>query len=159
MHDGIGAERSDRGDRRFMELADFIAQWSKDPSTKVGAVIVDPRNKRIVSTGFNGFPYGVEDSADRLEDKSVKYEMIVHAETNALMFAGEQANGCVLYVTPLPPCARCAVLIIQSGITRVVSPTHTLKRMLVSRHNSQLFTRSSSAISYWSAASMCRPVA
>lgn len=110
-------------DRRFMELAEFIAQWSKDPSTKVGAVIIDPRNKRIVSTGFNGFPFGVEDTADRLEDRSIKYEMVVHAETNALMFAGEQANGCTLFVTPLPPCARCAVLIIQAGIQRVISPT------------------------------------
>jgi len=113
----------DKWDRRFMELADFIAQWSKDPSTKVGAVIMDPRNKRIVSTGFNGFPFGVEDTADRLENLSIKYEMVVHAETNALMFAGEQANGCTLYVTPLPPCARCAVLIIQAGIKRVLSPT------------------------------------
>lgn len=114
---------SDKWDRRFMELAGFIAQWSKDPSTKVGAAIVDPRNKRVVSTGFNGFPFGVEDTADRLEDRSIKYEMVVHAETNALMFAGEQANGCTLYVTPLPPCARCAVLIIQAGIKRVISPT------------------------------------
>lgn len=115
--------RSEKWDRRFMELAGFIAQWSKDPSTKVGAVIVDPRNKRIVATGFNGFPFGVEDTAERLEDRAVKYEMVVHAETNALMFAGEQANGCTVYVTPLPPCARCAVLLIQAGIKRVVSPT------------------------------------
>lgn len=111
-----------------MELASFIAAWSKDPSTKVGAVIVDPRNKRIVSTGFNGFPFGVEDKAERLDDRSVKYEMVVHAETNALMFAGTQAAGCTLYVTPLPPCARCAVLIIQSGIRRVVSPTPDTSR-------------------------------
>jgi dCMP deaminase len=110
-------------DKRFMELAGFIAQWSKDPSTKVGAAIVDPHNKRVVSTGFNGFPFGVQDTADRLEDRSIKYEMVVHAETNALMFAGNQADGCTLYVTPLPPCARCAVLIIQAGIKRIVSPT------------------------------------
>ena len=113
---------SAKWDQRFMELAAFIAQWSKYPSTKVGAVIVDPRNKRIVSTGFNGLPFGVEDTADRLGTREIKYEMVVHAETNALMFAGTQANGCTLYVTPLPPCARCAVLIIQSGIRRVVSP-------------------------------------
>ncbi len=115
--------KSEKWDRRFMELAGFISAWSKDPSTKVGAVIVDPRNKRIVSTGFNGFPFGVEDRAERLDDRAVKYEMVVHAETNALMFAGTQAAGCTLYVTPLPPCARCAVLIIQAGIKRVVSPT------------------------------------
>jgi dCMP deaminase len=120
--------RSSKWDKRFMELAGFIAAWSKDPSTKVGAVIVDPRNKRIVSTGFNGFPFGVEDKAERLDDRSIKYEMVVHAETNALMFAGTQASGCTLYVTPLPPCARCAVLIIQSGIRRVVSPTPDTSR-------------------------------
>lgn len=120
--------QSDKWDRRFMELADFIAQWSKDPSTKVGAVVVDPRNKRVVSTGFNGFPFGVEDKAERLDDRSVKYEMVVHAETNALMFAGGQAQNCTLYVTPLPPCARCAVLVIQAGIRRVVSPTPDTSR-------------------------------
>ncbi|MDA0998313.1 MAG: dCMP deaminase family protein [Proteobacteria bacterium] len=117
------ASSDSKWDRRFMELATFIAGWSKDPSTKVGAVVVQPRNRRIVATGYNGFPAGVEDSEDRLGDRSIKYEMVVHAEQNALMFAGNQAEGCTLYVTPLPPCARCAVLIIQSGVRRVVSPT------------------------------------
>ena len=72
--------------------------------------------------GFNGFPAGVEDSEDRLETREIKYEMVVHAEANALLFAGPAAEGCTLYVTPLPPCARCAVLIIQAGISRVVCP-------------------------------------
>jgi len=66
-------------------LTAFIAQWSKDPSTKVGAVIIDPRNKRIISTGFNGFPVGVENTTDRLGTREIKYKMVVHAETNALM--------------------------------------------------------------------------
>ena len=65
----------DKWDNRFYDLAAYIADWSKDPSTKVGAVIVDPKNKRIVSTGFNGFPFGVEDTAERLENRDVKYEM------------------------------------------------------------------------------------
>ncbi len=138
-------------DKRFMELAHFIAQWSKDPSTKVGAVIVNPKNRRIVATGFNGFPAGVEDSADRLEDRSIKYEMVVHAEQNALMFAGNQADGCTLYVTPLPPCARCAVLIIQSGIRRVVSPTPDLSRELwaaQSKISEQMFKESKVDLTY-----------
>jgi len=113
----------DKWDRRFFGLADFISDWSKDPSTKVGAVIVHPQTKRIVSTGFNGFPSGVEDAEERLKDRAIKYEMVVHAEQNALVFAGPQAEGGTLYVTPLPPCARCAVLIIQAGIKRVVCPT------------------------------------
>ncbi len=112
----------DKWDERFMGLAVHIAGWSKDPSTQVGAVLIDPRNKRVVATGFNGFPAGVEDRADRLENREVKYEMVVHAEQNALMFAGTQAQDCTIYVTPLPPCARCAALLIQSGVQRVVCP-------------------------------------
>ena len=114
---------SDKWDDRFMELATFIAGWSKDPSTRVGAVIANANTKRVVSMGFNGFPAGVEDSEDRLGTREIKYEMVVHAEANALLFAGPAAENCTLYVTPLPPCARCAVLIIQAGISRVVCPT------------------------------------
>ena len=113
----------DKWDDRFIELANFIASWSKDPSTQVGAVIANSNTKRVISMGYNGFPAGVEDTAERLGTREIKYEMVVHAESNALLFAGPAAEGCTLYVTPLPPCARCAVLIIQAGISRVVSPT------------------------------------
>ena len=118
-----GEDMLDKWDGRFMDLANFVAGWSKDPSTRVGAVIANANTKRVVSMGFNGFPAGVEDSEDRLETREIKYEMVVHAEANALLFAGPAAEGCTLYVTPLPPCARCAVLIIQAGINRVVCPT------------------------------------
>ncbi len=141
----------DKWDTRFYGLAGYIADWSKDPSTKVGAVVVDPTNKRIVSTGFNGFPYGVEDSAERLENREIKYEMVVHAEMNALVFAGPQAAGCTLYVTPLPPCARCAVIIIQAGITRVVSPRPDMSKepwATQSRISEQMFTEAGIAIDY-----------
>ena len=120
---GEGEDMLDKWDGRFMDLANFVAGWSKDPSTQVGAVIANANTKRMVSMGFNGFPAGVEDSEDRLETREIKYEMVVHAEANALLFAGPAAEGCTLYVTPLPPCARCAVLIIQAGISRVVCPT------------------------------------
>jgi dCMP deaminase len=110
----------DKWDHRFLGLAAYIADWSKDPSTKVGAVITHTRSKRTISTGFNGFPAGVQDLQERLYDRQIKYEMVVHAEQNALMFAGERAEGATIYVHPLPPCARCAVMIIQAGITRVV---------------------------------------
>ena len=113
----------EKWDDRFIELAKFVAGWSKDPSTQVGAVIANSNTKRVVSMGYNGFPAGVEDTADRLGTREIKYEMVVHAESNALLFAGPAAEGCTLYVTPLPPCARCAVLIIQAGISRVVCPT------------------------------------
>lgn len=116
---------TEKWDKRFVALAEHIAGWSLDPSTKVGAVIVDNK-KRIVSVGFNGFPRGIADDA-RLTDKTEKYEHIIHAEINALTFAQRDLTGCTLYVWPLPPCARCATQIIQNGIRRVVAPIPSKK--------------------------------
>lgn len=119
--------KSTKWDKRFLELAKLCGSWSKDPSTQVGAVIVDDNN-RIVSVGYNGFPKGVEDSEERLLDREQKYDIIVHAEANALMFANKSVEGCTLYTWPFQPCSRCAGLIIQSGITRVVSVIQKDKR-------------------------------
>lgn len=113
-------ELSAKWDIRFLELAKLVGSWSKDPSTKVGAVIVD-QNNRIISTGYNGFPKNVEDTQERLVDREQKYDIIVHAEANALIFAKTPLEGCTLYTWPFQPCSRCAGLIIQSGINRVVS--------------------------------------
>ena len=107
-------------DNRFLVLAKLIGSWSKDPSTKVGAVIVDDKN-RIVSVGYNGFPRGVEDSEKRLCNREEKYDIIVHAEVNAIAFANKPVEGCTIYIDPFEPCSRCAGLIIQNGISRVVS--------------------------------------
>jgi dCMP deaminase len=107
-------------DERFIELAKLVGSWSKDPSTQVGAVIVDDDN-RIISIGFNGFPKGVVDSQEKLLDREQKYDIIVHAEANALMFANKSVKDCTLYTWPFQPCSKCAGLIIQSGIKRVVS--------------------------------------
>ena len=104
---------------RFMALAEHVATWSKDPSTQVGCVIVDKQN-RIVSLGFNGFPRGVKDIADRYTDRDTKYKFVAHAERNALDNAPLSVEGCTLY-SPLLPCNECAKSIIQKGITRVVS--------------------------------------
>jgi dCMP deaminase len=109
---------NDIWNRRFLELASFISNWSKDPSTKVGAVIVDC-NRRIISTGYNGFPIGVSDDHERLENRDFKYKAILHAEENAIMFAKKDLSRCSLYVSSLPPCSHCASLIIQSGIKNV----------------------------------------
>ena len=103
---------------RFMELAEHVSTWSKDPSTQVGAVIVSPDRKRV-DFGYNGFPRGVEDTDERLGDRTVKYTMVVHAEANAILNSTESVEGCSIYVWPLPPCSECAKLIIQSGITKV----------------------------------------
>lgn len=109
-------------DRRFLELAQFYAQWSKDPSTKVGAHIVRP-NRTPVSYGYNGFPRKVEDSEERYNNREVKYKMVVHAEENAILNAEVRSalKGATLYVTPFMPCARCAASIIQVGIEEVVT--------------------------------------
>lgn len=106
-------------DKRFLELASVVGSWSKDPSTKVGAVIVN-ENKQIVSMGYNGFPRGVKDDY-RLENRETKYNLIVHAEANAIIHAKESLEGCTIYTDPFMPCSKCAGLIIQSGIKRVVS--------------------------------------
>lgn len=103
-------------DARFLALAGHVAGWSKDPSTKVGAVIVD-RQRRVVSMGFNGFPQGVEDRLD--VSRETKLARTIHAEANALLFAQRNLAGCAIYVTR-PPCSNCGALIIQSGIARVV---------------------------------------
>jgi len=108
-------------DRRFLELARFIAQWSKDPSTKVGAVIVDEQNA-IVSVGFNGLPIGVEDTAERLTERDDKLRMVVHGERNAMIFAQRSLKGCKLYTWPFMPCAQCAGMVIQHGIYEVIAP-------------------------------------
>jgi len=113
-------------DKRFLELAELVSSWSKDPSTKVGAVIVDDKNI-IVSVGFNGFPKGINDN-ERLHNRNSKYQIIIHAENNALMFAKRPLDNCTLYTYPFMPCPRCAGMIIQSGIKRVVSYKNTIDR-------------------------------
>ena len=106
-------------DNRFIGLANLVATWSKDPSTGVGAVIVDQKN-RIVSMGFNGFPRTVRDDDEILDNRDEKLRRTIHAEMNAILFATQSIDGCTLYVTH-PPCAKCAAVIIQAGIRRVVS--------------------------------------
>lgn len=103
--------------RRFLDLAKYVAQWSKDPSTKCGCVIVKT-NHEIVSLGFNGFPRGIVDD-ERLEDRNEKYEIVLHAEENALLSARCDVTGCTAYVS-FTPCSRCASKLIQAGIKTVV---------------------------------------
>lgn len=107
-------------DMRFLDQAKLVAGWSKDPSTKVGAVIVDEHH-RVVSQGFNGFARGVADSKTRLHTREIKYRLVLHAECNAILFAQRQLEGCTLYTWPMQPCAQCASMVVQVGIRRVVS--------------------------------------
>lgn len=106
---------------RFMQMAQLISTWSKDQSTKVGCVIVSP-DKAILSMGYNGFPRGVDDNVPERQIRPTKYDFVVHAEVNAILNAGKNGtrlNGGILYVT-MPPCARCAGSIINSGIKEII---------------------------------------
>lgn len=107
-------------DMRFIELAEHVSKWSRDPRTKVGAVIVRP-DKTVASIGFNGFPRGVDDSIERYMSRETKNQFICHAEANAILTANERLAGYTIYVSPLLPCHECAKMIIQTGITRVVA--------------------------------------
>ncbi len=114
---------SEKWDKRFLDLAGHIASWSKDPSTQVGCVVVGV-DREIRSTGFNGLPRGIEDTARRLEDRELKYPLICHAEENAIMHAariGVSLKECAVYVT-WPPCTRCARSLVQAGIGEIVYP-------------------------------------
>ena len=115
---------TEKWDNRFLQLAEHISKWSKDPSTKVGCVVVGP-DREIRSTGFNGFPRGIDDSEERLTNRDLKYPLICHAEENAIMHAariGLSLKDCTAYVT-WPPCTRCARSLIQAGISEVVIPS------------------------------------
>ena len=124
-------EDADRQDRiasntrkwhyRFLEMAALIATWSKELNTRVGCVIVDNK-RRVIATGYNGFPRGVIDDLEVINDpayRDQKLAMTLHAEENALLVAGRNAEGCTAYITH-PPCSLCMARLIQSGIKRVI---------------------------------------
>lgn len=93
----IESKPMQKWDVRFCELAKYISAWSKDPNSKVGAVLFSKKGANV-SIGYNGFPMGVEDSAERLIDRAVKLELVVHAEVNAIIAAGARAEGATIYV-------------------------------------------------------------
>ena len=92
-------------DRHFMKMASVVSEMSKDPSTKVGAVIV--KDKVIYGTGYNGFPKNVPDFKEYLEDRKIKYSKIIHAEHNAIKNAIEVPERSTVYVYPFMPCRKC----------------------------------------------------
>ena len=139
-------------DKRFCELARHVSNWSKDPNAKVGAVLFCKKGGSI-TIGYNGFPMGVEDSGDRLENKEVKLEFVVHAEINAIIAAGNRADGATIYVWGKPICARCAGPIIQAGIKRVVAlaPGNTESTWDISGKTAhQMFTEAGIAVDFYS---------
>ena len=118
---------SNKWDNRFLDLAESIAGWSKDPSRKIGAVAVG-KKREILAQGYNGFPRGIDDSPLRYDNREEKYKLVVHAEMNVIYNAsynGVCLNGSTLYVHGLPVCSECAKGIIQVGINRVVMRKQT----------------------------------
>ena len=119
----------------FDSVNDAVAFASSDPKCSRADwwhVIVGP-DREVRSMGFNGFPRGIQDTADRLNDRDTKLKLVVHAEMNAILNAariGVSVKGCTMYLAATdssglvwggPPCTRCTVETIQSGISEIVS--------------------------------------
>jgi dCMP deaminase len=140
-HKNGDKKMSERWDRHFLELALTHARMSKDPNTRVGAIIVGP-DREVRSAGFNGFPRGIADD-HRLLKREVKLGLIVHAEMNAVLAAariGTAIKGCSMYLAATddtgdiwggPPCTRCVVELLQTGISEIISfPTKARSKWL-----------------------------
>ena len=115
-------QRKESWDSRFLDLAEQISGWSKDPSRKIGAVAIGSEGQ-VLAQGYNGFPRGIHDNIGLLEDKKSKYDRIVHAEMNVIYNAcynGVSLDGASLYIYGLPLCSKCCIRLIQVGIKRVI---------------------------------------
>ena len=113
----------DKWDIRFTRMAKEVAEWSKDPSTQVGSIAV--KNRKIIATGYNGFPKGVKDAPRDLYDREMKLKLTVHAEKNMIYNAvehGVKLKGSTVYIWGLPTCEECWKGLVQVGVSRVVMP-------------------------------------
>lgn len=116
-------EHPDKWHERFLNLAKEISTWSKDPSTKVGCIAVEPDQRRILSTGYNGFPPGIDDTDERLKNRELKYIYTVHAEKNMIYNAtanGVSLSGSHVYVHNIGICPECAKALMSVGVSCVV---------------------------------------
>lgn len=121
-----------RWENHFLEMALLNAKLSKDPSTKVGAIITTAEHD-FISAGFNGLPRKLKDTEERLSNRELKLKLVVHAEMNSVLAAaklGIRLKDCTMYIAATnndgsiwggPPCNRCLVEILQTGITKIVS--------------------------------------
>lgn len=105
-------------DEYFMKIAETVAEKSKDPSSKMGCVIVD-QHKRVVSLGYNGLPQGADESKMTLTERPMKYYFVIHSEMNALLFARGDLTGCTVY-NRVATCDNCLKHCLQAGIKRFV---------------------------------------
>ena len=114
-------------DTYFLDLARAVSARSKDPSTKVGCVLVALTGE-LIATGFNGFPRSMPDNPEHYACRDEKLARTVHAEMNALIFARRDCSGATAYVWPFLPCDKCFLHLIQAGILRVVAPRNDIPR-------------------------------
>jgi len=138
-------QEENKWDKRFIRVAQEVSSWSKDPSKQIGAVIV--KDRRILATGYNGFPKGIDDSEDKYNDRALKYELVVHAEMNAIYNAtynGISLKDTTLYVWGLPVCNECAKGIIQVGINRIVMAAEAVPQRWIESYakSKELFVQS-----------------
>lgn len=105
-------------DEYFLKIAETVALKSKDPSSKMGCVIVD-KNKRVVSLGYNGVVQGADESKLTLSERPMKYYFAIHSEMNAVLFARQDLLGCALY-NRVATCENCLKYCLQAGIKRFV---------------------------------------
>ena len=105
-------------DKYFMKIAETVALKSKDPSSKNGCVIVDPK-KRVVSLGYNGMLQGADESKMTLGERPMKYYFSIHSEMNAILFAHQDLTGCTIY-NRVATCENCLKYCLQAGIKRFV---------------------------------------
>lgn len=113
----------DKWDLRFKNLALEVGEWSKDPSTKVGCIAV--KDRKVIATGYNGFPVNISDSQDDYENREIKLKKTIHAEKNMIYNAcrhGVSLVGSTVYLTGLPTCDECWKGLVQTGVVRVVMP-------------------------------------
>lgn len=105
-------------DKYFMKIAETVAVKSKDPSSKMGCVIVDESN-RVVSVGYNGLVRGADESKLTLSERPMKYRFVIHSEMNAVLFASKSLEGCTIY-NRVATCDNCLKYCLQAGIKRFV---------------------------------------
>ena len=117
---------SEKWDKRFLALCEYVATWSKDPRTQVGAVLVKDINRDLI-LGYNGFPRNVDDRLEWYKNRELKHQLVIHAERNAILTAKRDLKGYTLYCS-LRSCIRCSCDIIQAEIARVVYPALTLEQ-------------------------------
>jgi len=120
--------RQSNWDTKYLGLAEYISTWSKDPSTKIGAVAIGTKGQ-VLAQGYNGFPRGIADSPERLNTREEKYKYVVHAEMNVIFNAslnGVSLYESTMYICGLPCCSDCAKGMIQAGVSRVVMKVEDL---------------------------------